>query len=63
MTATSALKLAALAALTVAGCSRFRRGNDEPVGWDLQTSGTSVSLRVRKMQPLDSSSPRRSAKL
>ena len=45
MTATSALKLAALAALTVVGCSRFRRGDDEPVGWDLQTSGTTVSLR------------------
>jgi photosystem II stability/assembly factor-like uncharacterized protein len=45
MTATSALKLTLLAALTAVGCSRFRRGNDEPVGWDVQTSGTTASLR------------------
>lgn len=41
------LALAALAALATAAaaCSTFRRGNDEPTGWDAQTSGTTASLR------------------
>ncbi len=38
--ARAALTLAALAA-----CSPFHRGSDEPVGWDLQTSGTTAPLR------------------
>jgi photosystem II stability/assembly factor-like uncharacterized protein len=45
MTATSALKATLLAALAATACSRFHRGNDEPVGWDAQASGTTAPLR------------------